>query len=105
MKVIAMSDFAVDTSAPRAPKKQRPTAKTRPRIPTADGDFLEPRQQWAGVVGITDRSARKLNLPTVYIAGVAYVPHRRSTEILVDRAQRRNEPAPHRRPGRKPTAG
>jgi hypothetical protein len=95
-----MTEIAVDRSAARL--KPRPVA--RPHIPTADGDFLEPRQQWAGVVGITDRTARKLNLPTVYIGGVAYVKHHGSTAILVDRAQRRNEPAPHRRPGRRPTA-
>jgi hypothetical protein len=72
-------------------------AKERPRIPLPDGDFLEPRRQWAEGIGITDRSARKLNLPTTYVANVAYVPHNASLQVIAERVRRPNQPPTKRR--------
>ena len=93
-----MSDLALNTSAVRRTKVTR-RAKERPRIPLANGDFLEPRRQWAGGVGISDKTAGRMNLPTTYISNVAYVLHNASTQILADRVRRRNEP-PRRRKAR-----
>ena len=69
-----MSDLSIDTF----PATRR--ASERPRIPLANGDFLEPRRQWAGGVGVSDKTASRMNLPTAYIGNVAYVLHNASTE-------------------------
>ena len=75
-------------------------AKERPRIPLVNGDYLEPRRQWAGAVGISDKTASRMNLPTTYIGNVAYVPHSASTEIFGARVRQRNqEPTRRRRRG------
>jgi hypothetical protein len=99
-----MTDLAVDIDTPATctSKRKGRTAKERPCIPLPNGDCLEPRVQWAEGKGITDRTARKLNLKTTYFGGVAYVLRNASTQQLAEHAQHRNEP--HRRHGRKPTA-
>jgi hypothetical protein len=66
--------------------------RTRPKIPLPDGETLEPRKEWAASVGISDKTAQRMNLETVYIASVAYVKKNASTQELGDRARRRNEP-------------
>jgi hypothetical protein len=38
-----------------------------------------------------------MNLPTTYIANVAYVLHNASTEILAERVRQRNQPEPPKR--------
>lgn len=91
-----MSNLALDTSALRQSKATR-RANERPRIQLATGDFLEPRRQWAGGVGISDKTAGRMNLPTAYIGNVAYVLHNASTEILAERVRRRNQPEPPKR--------
>jgi len=97
-----MTDLSLDTPT-LAPARRGHVAHTRPCIPLPDGsDELEPRRQWAERIGITDRTARKLNLRTTYIGGVAYVPRNASTQQLAENARRRNEPYLGRRPGRKP---
>jgi hypothetical protein len=70
----------------------------RPDIHLPDGETLEPRIKFAARVGISDKTAQRLNLPTVFIAAVAYVKRNASLELLASRARRRNEPpARHRR--------
>jgi hypothetical protein len=91
-----LSNLALDTSALRQFKATR-RANERPRIQLANGDFLEPRRQWAGGVGISDKTAGRMNLPTTYIANVAYVLHNASTEILAERVRQRNQPEPPKR--------
>jgi len=94
-----LTDLTLDTLA----VARRPKAKSRPRIQLPNGDELVPRQQFADEVGFTDRTARKLNLPTTYIANTAYVLRNASLAILAARVQSRNdgEPQKQRRPGRK----
>lgn len=89
-----MSDLSIDTF----PATRR--ASERPRIPLANGDFLEPRRQWAGGVGVSDKTASRMNLPTAYIGNVAYVLHNASTEILATRVRPR-QPEPQRRRARR----
>ena len=100
MEEAAVTDLAINTPAlTRRPR----TAKSRPRIQLPDGDELVPRQQFADEVGFTDRTARKLNLPTTYIANTAYVLRNASLAIIAARVQSRNDGEPQRRrPGRKP---
>jgi len=86
-----------DLSPDDACSPTRRYAKARPRIPLPGGDYLLPRCQWAEAIGITDRTARKLDLPTVYVGGVAYVPHNASTQRIADQLKVRNEPPPRRR--------
>jgi hypothetical protein len=73
---------AVDTS-PRNPATTTSRADERPDIPIpGEDDFLEPRYRFAKGVGISGKTAGKLNLPTAYIANVAYVRHNASLRIL-----------------------
>ena len=88
-----MSDLPLDTTELHPPKATR-RANERPRIPLPNRDFLEPRRPWAGGVGISDKTAAGMNLPTAYVGNVAYVPHNRSIEILAERVRQRNQPEP-----------
>jgi len=91
-----LTDLTPNTSGLYRSKATR-RAKERPRISLADGEFLEPRRNWAEAVGISDKTAGRMNLPTTYIGGVAYVLHNASREILAERVQRRNVPQQRRR--------
>jgi hypothetical protein len=74
-----VTEIAPDTSLPKATRR----ADERPCIPLpGEDDYLEPRQQWAKGVGISDKTAGKLNLPTAYISNVAYVRHNASLRVL-----------------------
>ena len=92
-----MTDLVLDTSGLHQLKATR-RAKERPRISLANGDFLEPRRRWAEGVGISDKTASRMRLPTTYIGGVAYVLHNASKEIIAERVQRRGQPPKRRRP-------
>jgi hypothetical protein len=78
-------------------------SRRRPRCSVAsialpDGDALIPRTKFAEeTIGISDRTARRLNLPTVYISGVAYVRRDASLKIIADSATRKNQPQRRRR--------
>ena len=97
-----MSDLSTNT-AMSAPARKH-AAHTRPCIELPNGEVAEPRRQFAeNTVGATDRTVRKWDLPTLYVAGVAYILRNASLAMLAERARRRNEPYLHRRPGRKPT--
>jgi hypothetical protein len=58
---------------------------------------LTPRIKFAQSIGLSDDTARKMNLPTTYIGSVAYVPRKASLQEIASRAKRRNEPAKRRR--------
>jgi hypothetical protein len=90
----------IDTADVVAGKKRRgPQARRRIDLPS--GDYLEPRAEFAERgLGVTDRTAKRMNLPTTYVGGVAYVPHNASLEVVARRVSRRNEP-PARRRGRR----
>jgi len=69
----------------------------RRRIDLPNGDWLEPRAGFADGLGTTERAVRRMNVPTTYIANVAYVPHNASMQVIADRVRRRNEPPTKRR--------
>jgi hypothetical protein len=72
-------------------------AKARPRIELAH-DTLVPRREFAETIGVTDRTARRMNLPTTYIGNVAYVARNASLKIVAEQVRRRNEPPRRRAP-------
>jgi hypothetical protein len=76
---------------------QRQTRHTRPSISLPDGEILTPRAQFAAdVLKVSDKTAARMNLPTAYIGGVAYVKHNASLKTVAGRAKQRSEP-PRRR--------
>jgi hypothetical protein len=85
-----MSDIST-TNTPRR------TRETRPNIELPDGEILEPRLNFADELGICDKSAQRMNLPTTYVGGVAYVARNASLKIVAERIQRRNQPTRRRR--------
>jgi len=48
-------------------------------------------------LGVSEKTAARLNLPTIYVAGIAYVLLNASLKIVADKATRRNQPAKRRR--------
>jgi hypothetical protein len=74
------------------------TSRTRPR-PTLqiDGNTWKPRDAFAIDLGVSEKTAQRLNLRTMYVGGVAYVPVEESLREIAARARRRNEPPRHRR--------
>jgi hypothetical protein len=65
-----------------------------------NGDVAKPRRQFATEdLNISDRSAQRMNLPTVYLGGVAHVLVNASLKIIADRAHQRR--APKKRRGRR----
>jgi hypothetical protein len=83
----------VNISPPRSTRVRR---ENRPSIELPDGDILDPRVVFAHRVGISDDTAKDLNLPTTYIGGVAYIRRHESLQMLADRAKRRNAPPARR---------
>jgi len=67
------------------------TSRTRTR-PTLqiDGNTWKPRDAFAIDLGVSEKTAQRLNLRTMYVGGVAYVP-------VEESPRRRNEPPRHRR--------
>jgi len=53
------------------------------------GDVLVPRALFArDVLGVHDRSAKRMNLPTTLVGGVAYVAKGASLQIIADKVRR-----------------
>lgn len=74
----------------RRPRRTLPQIK----IP---GDVLMPRKDFARtVIGVCERTAARLNLPTTYVGGVAFVARDASLKLVADLVQRRNQPAKRR---------
>jgi hypothetical protein len=68
-------------------------ARARPHITLPDGDILMPRAEFANdVLGVSDRTAQRMNFPTTYIAGIAHVPRNASLKVIADRVTSRNQP-------------
>ena len=73
------------------------TASRRPAIELPDGDVLDPRREFARTrLGVSDKTAQRMNLPTMYIGGVAYVARNASLKLIADRLRTRNQ-RPQRR--------
>jgi hypothetical protein len=84
-----MSDITTNTVS-----RYRPKPRLHIKV---DGDDWGPRSDFAKkVLGVTDRTAARMNLRTTYIAGVAYVPFGESLREVIARARRRNEPVKRR---------
>jgi hypothetical protein len=74
------------------------TSRTRKRpILQIDGNTWKPREAFATDLGVSEKTAQRLNLKTMYVGGVAYVPVEESLREIASRARRRNEPSRHRR--------
>ena len=71
-------------------------ALKRPTIKLAD-DELVPRREFANEIGVTERTTQKMNLPTTYIGGMAYVARKASLQIVAGGVRRRNQPPKRRR--------
>jgi hypothetical protein len=91
-----MSDISTDVLA----GKKRRGPQLRRRIPLPNGDYLEPRTEFAAELGVTDRTAARLNLPTTYIGNVAYIAHNASMAIIAGGIRRPNQPQPSNRRAR-----
>ena len=74
-----------------------PNTARRPAIELPDGDVLDPRREFARTrLGVSDKTAQRMNLPTMYIGGVAYVARNASLKLIADRLRTRNQ-RPQRR--------
>jgi hypothetical protein len=87
----------ISTSLPPPRKQKRSDIEKRPDIELPDGEILTPRVKFAESVGLADRTAQRLNLPTTYVGNVAYVARNASLKQIGARVKRRNEPARRRR--------
>jgi hypothetical protein len=76
-----------------------PISRTRTRpVLQIDGDTWKPRDAFAtDDLGVSPKTAQRMNLRTAYIGGVAYVPVKESLRGVAARACRRNEPPKRRR--------
>ena len=82
-------------------KKKKRGPQPRRRIELPDGDYLEPRADFAArELGVVDRTAKRMDLRTTYVGNVAYVAHFASLAVVGARVRRRNEPIARRRRGR-----
>jgi hypothetical protein len=76
-------------SDPSSTKAQRMPGR---RIPLPNGDVLIPRHEFAADdFGVTDRTVRRMNLPTTYIGNVAHVPKNESLTLIAARISRPNQ--------------
>jgi hypothetical protein len=74
------------------------TATRRPAIKLPDGDILDPRREFARGLGVSDKTAQRMNLPTTYIGGMAYVARNASLKLISDRLRtRKQRPRPRGR--------
>jgi hypothetical protein len=86
-----MSDTSITVDA-LGRKRRGPQPRRRIALP--NGDYLEPRAELAGELGISDRTAARLKLPTTYIGNVAYVAHDASMAIIAAGVRRPGQPEP-----------
>lgn len=78
------------TTSTSTPKKIR-QRHVRRHIELPGGRTLMPRAEFADLIGESERSTRRRNLPTVRIAGVSYVERDRSLEIVATEVRRPNQ--------------
>jgi hypothetical protein len=58
-----------------------------------DGDVAKPRRQYADEdLDISERSVARMNLPTVYIGGIAHILTGAAGKVIADRARERRKP-------------
>jgi hypothetical protein len=62
------------------------------------GDVLMPRKAFAHeVMGVCERTAARMDLPTTYVGGIAFVARDASLKIVADLVKRPNQPPKRRR--------
>jgi hypothetical protein len=66
-------------------------------IELPNGSTLIPRREFADILGEDERTTRKRNLPTTYIANLAYVDREASLKIVAEGLHCRNQPEPRLR--------
>src|SRR5262245_22971909 len=74
-------------------EKSPTTAQRRPgvHVELAD-DVLVPRREFAeDILGVTDKTAARMNLPTTYIGNVAHVLKNESLRAVAARVRRPNQ--------------
>jgi hypothetical protein len=72
------------------------TAARRPHIELPNGDVLEPRREFArDRLGVSDKTAQRMNLPTTYVGNVAYVARNASLKIVAEGVRQRKNPQRH----------
>jgi hypothetical protein len=91
-----------DTTAEVLAGRKRRGPQPRRRIDLPDGDYLEPRTEFADSIGVHDRTAARMNLPTTYVGAIAYVQHDASLRLLAAGIRQDRPPAlkQRRRPHR-----
>jgi hypothetical protein len=88
-----MSDLSLSPGRPPGRTRQ-----SRQDIVLPDGETLTPRVKFANSdLGISERTAVRMNLPTTYIGSVAYVARNASLRIVAEHVARRNQPQQRRR--------
>jgi hypothetical protein len=81
-----------DTVSPR-----RVSPLDRPDIILPNGKVLSPRAKFArDYLNVNDKTAQRMNLPTAYIGGVAYVDRDASLEMIGDGVRPRKQPMKRR---------
>jgi hypothetical protein len=74
--------------------KKRRGPQPRRRIALPGGKDLQPRVEFADEIGVSDRTAARLGLPTTYIGNVAYIERNESLAIIAGRVCRPRQPEP-----------
>ncbi len=86
-----MSDTSITVDA-LGRKRRGPQPRRRIALP--NGDELQPRTEFAAELGVTDRTAARWKLPTVYIGNIAYIAHDASMAIIAASIRRPGQPEP-----------
>ena len=84
------------TITPSPPTRRWLSPKDRPSIILSNGRRLEPRVKVAEELGMSERSVRRMNPPTTYLANVAYID-RDETLKLIGAGLKRRDKNPRRR--------
>jgi hypothetical protein len=85
-----MTDNATDTDPSNTPRRRG--CRVRRHIKLPDGRTLIPRSEFADLLGENERTTRRRNLPTTYIANIAYVDRDAGLNIIADTVRRPNQP-------------
>jgi hypothetical protein len=87
-----------DDSLPTLPRLRRfIKPESRPDIKLPNGKTLKPRARMADEMGVSERTVKRLNAETAYIANVAYVNVDSVLQLIGDTLKRRNQPPRRRR--------
>jgi hypothetical protein len=90
-----VTDISTVALPPPRPRMRR--REDRPSITLPNGKVLEPRVKFAGDVGLSEKTVRRMNLPTTYIGCVAYIDRDEALKQIGACVKRRNEPPARRR--------